>query len=88
MIRHKRLAAAAAAEPNAKIVESVADYYDRVPITFLVPKPHAKAILEAAKFSGNILCQNVVVADHLILAKPRFPAQLKPPSKTRSKTLK
>ncbi len=67
MIKHKRKAV-----EISPVVKAIGDYYDRVAITFLVPKAHAKAITEAASYSGNLLCEQVIVTDHLILAKPRL----------------
>jgi hypothetical protein len=81
--KHKRLAAAVPetqVKADAKMLDVIGDCRERVSITFLLPKAHAQTIIEAATFSGNLLCKNVIVADHLILAVPRFPIPQIPPS--------
>jgi hypothetical protein len=45
-------------------------FRDRVPVTFLLPPTLARAITEAAQFSGNLICQNMIVTDHIVLARP------------------
>jgi hypothetical protein len=70
MIKHKRQAAQSA--PKNRIEHAEVETKSRVALVFLVPPALAKAITEAASYSGNLLCKDVIVTDHLILAKPRL----------------